>query len=154
WRTLSGTTLLNNAIEPGAGATSTQIVIAGGRTTANQNATATRNTQILDIPTMTTPNPTFSAGPQVNVPRWGAAYTVDAGMTLWMIGGSNGSTCVGTTESLAMPNGTWSSGPSLPNGDVLCQATAVTAGGAIVVTGGSTRPVVSAFDTPTSNNKT
>ncbi|HJZ86049.1 MAG TPA: hypothetical protein VKN99_12810 [Polyangia bacterium] len=134
WRRLTSN-LPAGVVQPAGGVIGQTIYVAGGRTAISSATSAVATVRALPIPTMATPNPSWTTAASMTTAVWGAAYTV-AGGSLYVIGGATGALCTNATQIF---NGTsWSSGPNLPLS--LCDATAVTLGSVIVVSGGSTRP--------------
>jgi Kelch motif len=140
WWTFTGGTI--SVIQPVAGVLGTNIVVAGGRTSANIANTTVNATRYFAIPTPDQTGIVVNNGMPLAAARWGAAFTV-AGGRLWAIGGSSsiGLMCLASVESLGGATEAWMPGPALPQ--ARCGATAVTVGPYVYVTGGTSTPVPS-----------
>jgi hypothetical protein len=142
WRSLTSTI---ETVQGIGGVLGGNIVVAGGRTDATDPSSVTAATRYFTIPTLATVSPlTVNAGPDMNVPRWGAASVVVGGR-LYAIGGAqDGFFCLDSTESWDGAAGAWTDhGIALPEGR--CGASAIAIGGLIYLTGGSTSSVPGFF---------
>lgn len=138
WSTLPGGFVA--VIQPVAGVLGSNIVVAGGRTSASLAGTTSRDTLYFAIPAADQIRIVVNMGMPLATPRWGAAFTVAAGR-LWAIGGSGsiGFSCLASVESLGSATEAWMPGPALPQ--PRCAATAVALGQYVYVIGGTTLPV-------------